>query len=391
MNKVHQILPASASVAMGDFSDIVAALRHSGRPLFFLGAGARDAMARYADTFTSLAEKLNVPVATSVRGKGIFPESHHLSLGVFGLAGSAAAREYVESGIDTLVVIGSRLGEWATGGRAGNLAKARRIIHVDMDPSVFGQVIPAHHVIVGDAADFMQGLHAAAERFSPSAHPVERKHVSPSRPVLTHGDRAGSPRMAPSLLINELSQCLQPGTDVFVDMGNCTAWAARDLVIDPPSRIFIPTGLASMGWSCGAVIGGKIARPDRRALALVGDGAFLMNGSEVATAARQRVGAVYLVLDDGYLGTVNHGESWQTGSDLNDSFYAAGADNLPGFASALGAHTVRITSAGQLRQQLPKAFDRADEHGIPQVLVAAVDHLEAPPYNDRFTVVAGDR
>ncbi|MEU1281430.1 thiamine pyrophosphate-binding protein [Streptomyces sp. NPDC005805] len=367
--------------------ELAGVLRQCRRPLFFLGGGARRALTRYGDEFRQCVERMNIPVTTSVRAKGIFPESHPLSLGVFGLAGSRAARAYSAEGIDVLIVLGSRLGEWATGGNTAGLENARVIVHVDADPTVFGQVVPAHHAITGDAGAFIRDLHAATEgragRKSDRGFPVRE------RPEVAHTDSTG--RLPASVLISEFSQCMGPDTDVFVDMGNCTGWATRYLTVDPPGRIFIPTGLATMGWSCGAVIGGKAARPDRNAVALVGDGAFLMNGTEVATAARQRLGVVYVVLNDGYLGMVNHGESWESGADLDDPFYHLGSVDLGEFARSLGARAVRIDSPGQLLKELPLALEQAARQGVPYVLTAAVDHLEPPPYGERFATVGSDR
>jgi acetolactate synthase-1/2/3 large subunit len=144
-----------------------------------------------------------------------------------------------------------------------------------------------------------------------------------------------------------------------------------------------------MGWSCGAVLGGRVASPHRRALAVVGDGAFMMNGTEVSTGVRQRIGAVYLVLDDGFLGMVNHGESLQTGADLLDPYYAAGCDDLAAFASAMGAGSWVVRRRGELETALKAAFQAADNDHLPQVVVAKVDPTEQPPYGDRFATVAG--
>lgn len=382
----------------GAARDLVEQLQKSVRPLIFLGGGARRAMEQQLDMFVSCAERLAVPVTTSVKGKGIFPESHPLSLGVFGLAGSDKSRLYAANGIDVLVVIGSRLGEWATGGKSDILASSRHVFHIDLDSRAFSQSIPADQPIIESAETFLRSLHAAVDEMSDSdtmraartrrISLISDVHPSRQKPA-TATDLASDDLLSPSTLMEELSRCLNSDVDLYVDMGNCTGWSVRHLTIDPPGRIFIPAGLASMGWSCGAVIGGKIARPDRNAMALVGDGSFLMNGVELATAARQRVGAVYLVLEDGYLGMVNHGESWQTGWDLTDPFYAAGPADMVQFSRSLGAAVTIIRSHGELPFILPRIFEEADRSATPQVLIAPIDHLEPPPYGDRFESVAG--
>jgi acetolactate synthase-1/2/3 large subunit len=123
-------------------------------------------------------------------------------------------------------------------------------------------------------------------------------------------------------------------------------------------------------------------------VALTGDGSFLMNGTELATAARYRVGAVYVVLNDGYLGMVNHGEHVQVGEyPLEDPFFSLGEPELVKFAESLGARGYEVTQPGQLSEVLPLALQRADEERRPQVIVARIDFREVPPYGDRFAAV----
>jgi acetolactate synthase-1/2/3 large subunit len=145
-----------------------------------------------------------------------------------------------------------------------------------------------------------------------------------------------------------------------------------------------------MGWSMGAVIGGKIGRPENTALALTGDGSFLMNGTELVTAVRYQVGAVYVVLNDNYLGMVNHGEHAQARGEyaLDDPYFSLGDPDLVKFSEALGARAYEVTRPGQLARLLPEVLQRADEERRPQVIVARIDYREVPPYGERFAAVA---
>jgi acetolactate synthase-1/2/3 large subunit len=376
------------------FASVLDRLKKAKRPLLFLGAGAAAALASNEGRYVRALRRLGVPVTTSVRAKGVFPESDRLSLGVFGIAGHARAHAYAAEGIDVLVVVGSRLGEWAVGGHRQKLADAKTIIHIDIDAGAFGQNVPAHEAWESDAEDFFAALDALVPE------PLHRDMPTVVSPPAARADvpaqRTGEPmerddeeRIKSSDLMEELNSCITGDTDVFLDAGNCTGWVTRHVTIDPPTRVFAATGLASMGWSCGAVLGGRVASPHRRALAVVGDGAFMMNGTEVSTGVRQRIGAVYLVLDDGFLGMVNHGESLQTGADLLDPYYAAGCDDLAAFASAMGAGSWVVRRRGELETALKAAFQAADNDHLPQVVVAKVDPTEQPPYGDRFATVAG--
>nr|WP_191910207.1 thiamine pyrophosphate-binding protein [Microbispora cellulosiformans] len=371
----------------GHARHVLQALARARRAMIFLGGGAREALSAGQAEFHELVRTLRVPVATSLRGKGLFPESDELSLGVLGMAGSERARAYAAAGVDTLVVIGSSLGEWATRGYDRSFTTASTYFHVDLDPSVFGQLLRGGEHIQADAATFLRALCRELPALAdvPQAAPLPPGLPAPP-------PASGEARMSPVTVMLALNETLGGEDDLYVDMGNCTAWATHHLVIDPPARIFYPCGLSSMGWSCGAVVGGKIGDPARTAIALLGDGSFLMNGSEVRTAAKNRAGAVYVVLDDGYLGMVNHGEHAQSGGvvPLDDDYYFLGEVDLARFAESLGADVHPASDPDGLREALRAARTGAAERSRPQVVIARIDHRMSPPYGERFTSVAGD-
>lgn len=365
------------------------------RPLVYLGAGARDAMTTMGEAFEAFAERYAIPVVTSLRGKGSFAEDTEMALGVMGMGGSPRAERWLEDGVDVLVVVGSRLGEWSSNSFSRKLRGSRAVVQVDLNPATIGQLVPATLPVVADAHAFLGGLleHARGKGQPDAARVALRRSA-----VLSL--RAEVPRvleplkhtcecvpLKPQRVMAELNTALRGETDLYVDIGNCTGWAAHSLRIAAPVRSFFACGFTTMGWSIGAVIGGKLARPERSAIALVGDGAFLMNGVELNTAARHGVAAVYVVLNDNYLGMVNHGEHAQTGRPLGDSFYSLGNPDLVKFAESLGAAALRVERPGQLQKLLPAVLASAEAERRPHVLVVRVDPREVPPYGDRFRAV----
>lgn len=380
------------------FEDLRAAfsmLRTARRPLIFLGSGAREAMATHGEAFTAFVTQHGIPVATSVRGKGLFSERDPLSLGVLGLAGSKRAEAYLREGVDVLLVLGSRLGEWATRSFHKYFQAIRNVIQVDVNAANIGQFLPARLPIVADVGSVMAGLCELGQMIGPSSGARVQERWAQvvclkEQPFTTRLPQAEG-MVKPQHLMSELDANLRPDMDLYIDMGNCTGWATHCLHVSAPTRIFIPCGLSSMGWTCGAVIGGKVGRPDRIAMAITGDGSFLMNGTEMLTAARHRVGTVTLVLNDNFLGMVNHGERAQDSSyPLEDDFYGLGNPDLESFSTSLGAKAHTVTGPGQLAAMLPEVFRRADADRQPQVIVARIDYREVPPYGDRFAAVAAD-
>ncbi|RKH44371.1 thiamine pyrophosphate-binding protein [Corallococcus interemptor] len=387
-----------ARPANAPFEDLRAAftlLRTARRPLIFLGSGAREAMAEHADLFTAFVTQHGIPVATSMRGKGLFSEREALSLGVLGLGGSKRSEAYLREGVDVMLVLGSRLGEWASKSFHRYFQSVHHVIQVDVNASNIGQFLPVRLPIVADAGSVVTGLAELGQMIGPSsgARVQERwaqvMALTEPTPVVRSPQAADS--VKPQDLMLELDKHLSPDMDLYIDMGNCSGWTAHILHVTPPARIFYPCGLSSMGWSCGAVIGGKIGRPDRTAVAVVGDGAFLMNGTEMLTASRYKVGTVTIVLNDNFLGMVNHGEHVQDRTvPLEDDFYGLGNPDLKAFSESLGARAYTVNAPGQLDALLPEVLRRAKETGQPQVIVAHIDYREVPPYGDRFAAVASD-
>jgi acetolactate synthase-1/2/3 large subunit len=370
-------------------------LRQARRPLIYLGSGAREAMEGRGAEFASFVRRFCIPVATSLRGKGLFSEEDFLSLGVLGIAGSKRAEQYLREGVDVLMVLGSRLGEWASKSFSPLFQKAGTVIQVDANPSVIGQLLQVDLPIVADVSSVVAGLVESGHTSGPGNEAQVRERRQYLNALnLAHRSAAavlpGDGPLKPQHVMEELNPHLRGGTDLYVDMGNCTGWATHCLRIAPPARVFYPCGLSSMGWSMGAVIGGKIGRPENTALALTGDGSFLMNGTELVTAVRYRVGAIYIVLNDNYLGMVNHGEHAQSAGEypLDDPYFSLGDPDLVKFSESLGARAHEVTQPGQLTRLLPEVLQRVDEERRPQVLVCRIDPREVPPYGDRFAAVA---
>ena len=183
----------------------------------------------------------------------------------------------------------------------------------------------------------------------------------------------------PAALITALNAALPAGGHVFIDAGNCVGWCNAYLQIDPPSQVHSALSMGPMGFAVAAVVGGKLAAPAATCVAVVGDGALLMHGSEISTAAQQNAGAVWIVLDDGDLTMVSQGQEEFFGTlDWND-YYKIGDTNIVGYATALGAEAVEVTSADQLPAALAGAFTAAS-NGMPQVVSVKVDPAAEPPY-----------
>lgn len=375
--RVDALGAAPDARALGEAAEL---LRASTRPLLVLGAGSsrwalRDGAA------VAWAERMGVPVATTLRAKGVFPEDHPLSLGVLGMGGDDRPPEYLRSGCDLVIIAGSALGEWATRSFAPIGGTDRRVIRVDRDPAALVGYLPADVAMLGDAGASLDEL----ARIGTPSDPPGR--LPPHEPRPTARSAAGG--VHPAELMAALQGVVSPTTDLYVDMGNCTAWSSRELRIAPPARVFYPCGLSTMGWSIGAVVGGALADGLRVSVALCGDGALLMNGSELLTASRTGARCVFVVLHDGYLGMVNHGEHTQAPQfGLDDPAYALGDVDLVKYVEAMGVRAHPVASGREAEAAVARAVRAAQTDHAPQAVVVMIDPSIPPPYGERFGAVA---
>jgi len=340
-----------------------AALLNAARhPLLYLGLGAAGA------GLVALAERLEAPVATTFQGKGVFPESHPLALWPgFGDAAPPFARQ-VADGCDATLAVGCRFGEVATG--SYGLAVPRPLVHADADPGVFGRNYPADATITGESAAVVAALlerlparpkdEALRARLREGRAAVERERA----------DAADTGRVSPYRLLRALQQRFGPRTVFTADSGNGTFLAVETLRLDEPGKLLAPVDYSCMGYAVPAALGAGLARPDCPVVALAGDGAFLMTGLELLTAAQLAVPVAVFVLRDGELAQIAQFQEValgrKTASVLPDL-------DLEALARAIGVEFARLASdAG-----IPAVLDRVAATvaaGRPMLVDTAIDY-----------------
>lgn len=376
-------------------------LTSAARPLCFVGNGARLALADQTrlKRFTEFVETFAVPVMTTPDAKGIFPETHALSLRNYGMTACAWPDLYIKEATDphhydALLVLGSALGELATSVVARdqyskNLVPREHFVQVDLDQSVIGRDYPITRGIVADVGATIDALCALGKEHEPDRGKTEprRKVIAAIRNQSPFADPKGrgseTAPLHPAALVRVINDTMSSG-HVFIDAGNCVGWSLNNLVVDPPLRYHSALGMGPMGFAVGAVIGGKLAAPDQTCLGLTGDGAFLMHGAEVSTAAQYRIGAIFVVLYDNDLAMVSQGMAalFPPAPPWID-YYALGAPDLVKFSEGLGAQAVAITKdqgPAAFAAALQTAIRQAQDFKRPQVIVAHIDTAPMPPY-----------
>ncbi len=387
------------SVTDWEILPVLGALAKAKRPAIFIGNGCRGLTSEGVQALINVAEYYGVPIISTPDGKGIFPESHDLSMRVFGCASSIWPYYWLnanpgEDPFDFMLVIGSSLGGLATMNFSQMLMPGNGAFYqVDVNPAIIGRCYPLKLGIVGEAGSFILGMNRmkGKEKTTPKKADVKlrteqlkkiKKTYSPFQDPAQYKSNA-SP-IEPAALMRVIQDTLPKDkeTHIFIDAGNCVGWSNHYLEVQRPWSIYSSLSMGPMGFAVGAVVGGKFGRPDATCICITGDGAFMMHGAEVSTARQYNVGAIWIVLNDNNLGMVSQGMNhfFPGTPKVYTEIYELGNPDLVKFAEGLGAKAYRVNNPAQAKTALQKAIKDAKANKCPQVIIADIDALPVPPY-----------
>jgi acetolactate synthase-1/2/3 large subunit len=316
-------------------------------PVVLAGPGvARDAA---MGALVRFSERLHLPVATTFLGKGVFPDDHPNALGTIGFM----VRDYANFGFDradVVVAVGYDLVEYAP--ERWNPRRDKRIVHIHR---TVAEVDEAYTLEVGVQGDIGASLDSIAAEAS---HDRRRDREPPGVRLVGQELAAGAADDAfplrPQRIVHDVREALERDDIVLCDTGAAKIWMARLFPTYAPNTCLISNGLATMAFSLPGALAAKLVHPDRKVLAAMGDGAFLMSAAEIETAVRERVHFVILVWVDGGYGLIG----WK--QDIHFGRRAAVSFDNPDFvrfAESFGAKGYAIGSASELLPTLRKALD----------------------------------
>jgi pyruvate dehydrogenase (quinone) len=349
------------------------------RVAILVGQGARGAEAELLET----AELLGAGVAKAVLGKGVLPDRLPFVTGPIGLLGSRASYELMR-GCDTLMIIGSSFpyAEWLP--EEGQC----RCVQIDIDAAMIGARVPAEVGLVGDSKETLRALLPLLLRKADRRwrEEVERE-VADWHATLDRSAHLGADPLNPQLVMRELSEHLPDHAIVTGDSGTTTVWLARQLMIREGMMTSLSGTLASMGSAVPYAIAAKLAYPGRPVVAVLGDGAFQMNGmNELLTVARYRSRLsdgpfVVCVFTNGDLNMV----TWEQRALAGDPKFPASQDlpefDAARFAELVGFRGIRVDRA----EAIGPAWEEAFHGGAPTLIEALVDP-EIPPLPPHVTI-----
>jgi len=350
-----------------------AAISKAENPLILVGNGAIRGNA--SEVLTVFATELNIPVANTFMGKGVIPYQHPLALWAVGLQ----QRDYISCGFDRadlVIAIGYDLIEYSP--KRWNPGGKTPVIHINQTPAeVDSSYIPVAEV-VGDISDSLYEILKRVDRKGkPEPYALQLKQDIQAD-YEEHAYDEGFP-VKPQKLIYDLRQVMGPEDIVISDVGAHKMWMARHYHCDRPNTCIISNGFAAMGIAIPGAIAAKLVAPDRKVVAVTGDGGFMMNSQELETALRIGTPFVTIIFNDGGYGLIEWKQFNQFGES---SFVKFSNPDFVKLAESMGLKGYRVTSGTDFLPILKEALNQ----NIPAVIDCPVDYSE----NLRFSKRAGD-
>lgn len=373
------------SVHIGQLKKAYRLLKSANRPLILAGGGIHIGGA--ADLLLKFAERTNVPVVTTVMGKGALPAGHPLYLGNSGMHGKYACNLAVAD-CDVLFSIGTRFNDRITGD-LNEFAPKAKIVHIDIDTASISRNVVVDVPIVADAKLALEKLCEWAEKQDTEKWLDKIRAWDTENPLEMRRDKGMTPQMIMEQINKIYKDCI-----IVTDVGQHQMWAAQYLETGGRKQFITSGGLGSMGFGFPAAIGAKIGRPLKDVVCITGDGGFQMNLQEMATAIVQKTPITVCLLNNYYLGMVRQMQQLFYGKRYEATCLRRRVDCPDGckgpneacppyvpdfvkFAESYGAHGIRVTEEAQIADALKQARHNQDAPTLIEFMIAT-DEIVLP-------------
>jgi acetolactate synthase-1/2/3 large subunit len=362
---------------------IVQTLAEARNPIIYAGGGV--ILADAAQELRELVDRLSIPVAHSLMGKGVLPDDHPLTLGMTGFWGTRFVNDKCRSA-DWVLGVGTRFSEADCSSWEPEYTfrfPPTQLMHIDIDPSEIGRNYPARIGVVADLKQALTVLNRIAKRLFPAGRRSDElaQEIAAYRKEFAQGNAPHVANdafpMRPERILATVREVLPRDAIITTDVGWNKNGVGQQFPVYTPGSILTPGGYATMGFGAPAAIGAKIACPERTVVALVGDGGFGQNPAALATAAEQDAAVIWIVMNNNAYGTIAGLELAHYGTTFGCVFRRKGEPYHVDFAAiahAYGIDGVQIRSAAEFKP----ALEAAVASGKPWVIDVAMLNEPVP-------------
>ena len=337
-----------------DLQTALKLIREAKKPYVFVGGGA--VISGASEDLREFVDKIDAPVCDSLMGKGAFDGTDPRYTGMLGMHGTKTSN-YGVSECDLLIAIGVRFSDRVLG-NAKKFANQAKILQLDVDPAEINKNIVVTASVIGDVKEILGRLDA---QLAPMEHKEWMDHILAYKekyPLTYHPEGLSGP-----YIVEQVYRMTKGEAIMVTEVGQHQMWTAQYYRYAKPRTLLTSGGLGTMGYGLGAAIGAQVANPDKQVVNIAGDGCFRMNMNEVATAVREKLPLIQVVINNHVLGMVRR---WQnlfyearySATVLNDSV------DFVKLAEAMGATGIRVTT----REEFTDAFQKALDSKTPVVL-----------------------
>ena len=379
----------NTGVHMGQIKKALSLLNESKRPLFLIGGGVN--MSNANKEFEELVNITNIPVITSIMGKGAIPTSHRLYIGNVGMHGSYACNKAINE-CDVLFSIGTRFNDRITG-KLSEFATNAKIIHIDIDSASISRNITVNIPIVADAKEAIKEIIPLAKKYDTDNWISKIKDWDKEHPLKT--DTSLNDSISPQTIIEKINSNF---TDAIVvtDVGQHQMWTTQFIEMNENKKLITSGGLGTMGFGLPAAIGAQIGNPNKRVICICGDGGFQMNIQEMATAVQHELPITIVIINNSFLGMVKEMQHFfydkkYSGTCLrkrkscntrcefeNGNIPKSCPPYTPDFvklAESYGAYGIRVSKEDKIDEAFEKAKENTDAPTIIEILIDCKDNV----------------
>ncbi|KAF5030403.1 Acetolactate synthase large subunit [anaerobic digester metagenome] len=351
-----------------------------------LHAGGGILLAQASDELAALAEFLDIPVSRTLMGQGCISDTHPLMIGQTGFWGMKFTHK-LTANADVILGLGTRFAEadsssWYPG-VTFDMGKTR-FLQIDIDPTEIGRNYPVEIGAVADLKYALQQILEEAKKLCPNGidRPELRAEIAAQKAAFkaSNVEISNDSRfpMTPQRILKDVKEQLPKDALIFTDVGWNKNGVAQQFDIEVPGSIHHPSGLATMGFGSAAVLGAKLAAPEKTVITLIGDGGFGTNPSVIATAVEQNIPVVWVVMNNSAFGTISGLEFGNYGTKFGTMFHTPDGEsytpNWAEIAKGYGIEAVKITSADEFAPALKKAI----ECNKPYLLDVPMQNIPVP-------------